>query len=717
MSAAPGESVDVHVGTDPPANYRIEIYRLGWYQGLGGRLMTCQPSCSGDRTGAAQPTPSPDPTTGRLDAGWPVTDTFTVGGDWLSGYYEIKLLLTSGPNSGTSAAVPLIVRAPASDSATPILVQASTNTWEAYNNWGGKSLYGFNSTGGQAAVKVSFSRPYASPQQPPLEWEYQLVRFLERNGYDASYTTDLDTDQHPAELQRHVLVIDNGHDEYWTKAMRDAFEQARDAGTDLAFFGANISYWQTRFEDGGRTLVEYRSGTLDPSSDATLKTIPFRSLAAARPECTMLGAMYQGGAAGTGTGIDSAPVAGSLGNPWFDGTGFTSASVVRELVGYEWDGIAPGCNIAIAPGTGLIQLFHYQDPSGKNSDAVTYTAPSGARVFATGTMQWNWALDDWGHTNHGDPRIRRFTANMLDDLAGPPPPPDTWIETGPSGLTNKASVSFRFFTDSGIAFECSLDSGGWELCASPTSSRRVSDGQHTFSVRAKAITGTVDPTPATRSFTVDTTDPDTRITSGPAGLTNNHTQSFGFDSSEPGSTFECRIAAQDFSQCLSPQQLSDLSDGVHTFEVKATDPAANTDPTPATRSFTVDTTPPDTAITSGPAGSSSRRARIVSGGRSKRLQVSWRRLSVGAFGPALSTAVAHVRSTLDRTPRFSFTSSDKHARFSCRIGRQHWLPCSSPKTTAKLAFGRRVFLVRARDRAGNFDPSPARRVFIVRRVK
>jgi len=137
MSALPGDTVNLKVSTNPVASYRIEVYRLGWYGGMGGRLMTCLPSCSSSATGVTQPVPSPDPTTGLIDARWTTTQSFTVGTDWVSGYYIALLVLTSGPSAGTSAHIPLLVRAPASRTKV-MLVQASSNTWEAYNKWGGK---------------------------------------------------------------------------------------------------------------------------------------------------------------------------------------------------------------------------------------------------------------------------------------------------------------------------------------------------------------------------------------------------------------------------------------------------------------------------------------------------------------------------------------------------------------------------------------------------
>jgi len=141
----PGDVLHLHVSTTPAANYRIELYRLGWYRGTGGRLIACLPLCGASEPGTQQPVPAPDPTTGYLDAAWPTTDTITGGSNWTSGYYVAKLILTSGPAAGGGSYIAFIVRA-APGSASAILVQAAVNTWQAYNSWGGKSLYAFNSS-------------------------------------------------------------------------------------------------------------------------------------------------------------------------------------------------------------------------------------------------------------------------------------------------------------------------------------------------------------------------------------------------------------------------------------------------------------------------------------------------------------------------------------------------------------------------------------------
>jgi hypothetical protein len=423
ISVRPGNVLELHVSTGSATRYRVDIYRIGWYGGSGARLLACLPTCTTDEAGSPQPVPPFDPSTGYLNAGWPVTDRIAVGPSWTSGYYLAQLVLTQGPDAGHGSWVPFIVREPVGQRSN-VLVQAAVNTWQAYNDWGGRSLYS-NFTG-VGDNHVSFERPFDEASMKtsdgpatdnanlPQVSEFPLVRFLERNGYDVSYTTDVDIDANPAELLRHRLAIVAGHDEYWTKGIRDAYERARDLGTNLAFVGANIGFWQMRYEDGRRTIVEYRNAGPDPETDPALKTVLFRELTPPRPECRLLGVEGIVEPNNTSIGIENLTAnPAALGDPWFARTGFTPAIVLPELVGYEWDLITPGC--ATPP---LTDLFHV---SGTPSyDGVRYTAPSGARVFSAGTLRFSWGLDDT--TGHGSPQLQRFMQNALDDLTRPAPP-------------------------------------------------------------------------------------------------------------------------------------------------------------------------------------------------------------------------------------------------------------------------------------------------------
>src|SRR5262249_16318552 len=148
--------------------------------------------------------------TGEVSLSWPVTDTLVIPAEWVSGYYLARLIPEAGGAPGT---VPFVVREDETRLA-PILIDVPTNTWQAYNSFGGKSLYEFNSTSGLPANGVSFDRPYlwqAAGSQPVSKWELPVVRFLEREGDDVSYVTDADIDRNGALLLRHRVVIVLGH--------------------------------------------------------------------------------------------------------------------------------------------------------------------------------------------------------------------------------------------------------------------------------------------------------------------------------------------------------------------------------------------------------------------------------------------------------------------------------------------------------------------------
>lgn len=430
MSLQAGQALQLHVSTDPTAKYQVQIYRLGYYQGLGGRLITCIPSCSSSEQGKEYPD---NTKTGYSGADWPVTDTVTVGSNWTTGYYEAKLVLTSGSDSGKANYVPFFVLAPPGDDA-PILVQASVNTWEAYNNWGGKSLYPFNSSGKVAATEVSFQRPftYTGGNPGPFSWEYPLVRWLEKNGYDVQYQTDIDTDENPSSLLGHKLDVINGHDEYQSHTERLAWAQAVNDGVNLVAMGADIAYWQARYANNDTSLIEYRTASADPDPDPADKTVRFSQVGL--PDCELLGVGFSDGAkADDPPSYDYTVTSAAATNPWFAGTGLTPGSTIFDSIGYEWDTIQSGCDVP--PVTDLLHFAGasggFSGPDGGNSDvpadAVTYTATSGARVFTSGSLQLVWALDDTLHASpsHTDTRVQALFTNIFNSLSGisvPAPP-------------------------------------------------------------------------------------------------------------------------------------------------------------------------------------------------------------------------------------------------------------------------------------------------------
>lgn len=186
-------------------------------------------------------------------------------------------------------------------------------------------------------------------------------------------------------------------------------------------------------------------------------------------------------------------------------------------------------------------------------------------------------------------------------------PPQTTIDSGPSGATASSAAAFSFSSSESGTFQCRLDSSSptaWAACASPTSLAGLSEGEHSFEVRAVDAVGNIDPTAASASFSVDTVAPQTTIDSTPTGTIDIAAAAFSFSSSESGA-FQCRLdssSSEGWSTCASPASLSGLSEGTHTFEVRAIDAVGNVDVTPASATFSVDTVAPETTIDTSPPG-------------------------------------------------------------------------------------------------------------------
>lgn len=230
------------------------------------------------------------------------------------------------------------------------------------------------------------------------------------------------------------------------------------------------------------------------------------------------------------------------------------------------------------------------------------------------THQPTWPLADGSYTfrvRATDPaanetvRIRAFTTDTRT--------PTTTITRSPADVSSETSPVFEFTSDeTGSMFECRLDSTeetGWVGCQSPVSLNGLDDGSHTMEARATDPAGNTEPTPASRTFLVDTRAPDTSIETGPAGTTTEKEPEFTFTADEPGASFECALDAATFATCTSPFTAAGLEDGPHTLVVRATDPAGNIDSSPATRQFTLtpgptgptgDTTPTEPTGPTGP---------------------------------------------------------------------------------------------------------------------
>lgn len=428
-SVAQGGTIDFKVSVNPAQPFVMRFYRIGWYQGLGARLMLITGLVTGDKQAACVP----DSWTGMIDCGWSTSYRLTVPTTWTSGIYLVRMINTYGFEN-------YIVFTVKDGRPAALLYQQPVNTYQGYNNYPndhatGKSLYEYASYGANTvagttrAIKVSFNRPYSGMGVGDfLYWEIDFVRWMERSGYDVTYVTDVDTHEQGAALLRNSRgFLSVGHNEYWTKEMRDAVETARDAGVSLGFFGANADYRQIRYDfaaDGtpDRIIIHYRNPALDPVQGPTTST-ETRYPPVNRPEQAMIGVQYTSYVA-WGANVDYV-VTNSVNDAYF-GTLMLDGTHIPGLVGYEMDRQMTQYPLPVGSGYTLLSQSPYTDALGNpdSSNSSIYRAPSGAWVFGAGTISWSYALDSF--TGPGaDPRIQRTTANLLDkftagtSVAGP----------------------------------------------------------------------------------------------------------------------------------------------------------------------------------------------------------------------------------------------------------------------------------------------------------
>ncbi len=431
-SVAPGGAISFYVSVQQSGSpYTISVYRLGWYGGAGGRLLlTTQRSgqaqgyydeAKGQLVGCGSC--RVDRATGLAEANWQPSFSLAIPPDWLTGVYLAQFTAASGKQ----ATVPFDVRG---DPHSTYVVVTTDTTVQAYSDWGGASLYLARYKLPSAhASKVSFDRPVAGwGTAQGLLYEIDGIRWLERNGYDVSYISSLDLHEHPEQLLTHRAFLDFGHDEYWSKEMRDGVEHARDAGIGLAFVGANTAYWQIRFAPDShgaadRTIVCYKSALRDPyfwGGDRSRLTVQWRDPWLGRPENALLGAMYSDWTSPT------------RGFPWYissvarssllDGTQLQPKQAYGcDLVGYEWDKVF---NNGYSPrNLQILSVSQAASVGGKRdySNTTYYVAPSGALVFDAGSIKWDFALDSlrltpdrWCTTRHAPaPGMQKLLANVL----------------------------------------------------------------------------------------------------------------------------------------------------------------------------------------------------------------------------------------------------------------------------------------------------------------
>jgi len=425
ISVNTGQPVNFKVKTTA-SNYTIAIYRLGYYGGAGARLMTTLTRS----TAQTQPACSVNAITGLADCGnWAVSATWNSTGA-TSGVYVAKL---TRPDTGGASHIYFIVRD--DNRQADIVFQTSDTTWQAYNQYGGGSLYcaGPKSNAGTVyscagrATKVSYNRPFDTRAHDATSFlfnaEYPMMRFLEANGYDVKYISGVDTERGAANLigaRKPKAFLSVGHDEYWSAGQRASVEAARNAGVSLAFFSGNEMYWKTRFEpsaDGTntpfRTLVGYKDTLggvkLDPLPNVTTATwrdMRFATPAAdgGRPENALIGQFWT---VNSGTSAISVPASMAKLRFWnntrVENITTGSVTLAPDTLGYEWDealdnGFRPQGLIAMSSTTvnGVEKILDFGETVGIGTathNLSIYRHASGALVFGAGTVQWAWGLD------------------------------------------------------------------------------------------------------------------------------------------------------------------------------------------------------------------------------------------------------------------------------------------------------------------------------------
>lgn len=459
-SVQAGDTVQFKVQS--PVSYNIQIYRLGWYGGDGARQMSTAaqaavtyPANFISRAASCTTKSS----TGLVDCGnWPVTATWTVPSDAVSGLYIANITQTNGDGL---MPYPFVVR---NDSSTSdIVVQTSDQTWQAYNDYGGQDLYGGTGPAPDGrAYEVSYNRPLDIGGDNGIYGsEFMMLSWLERNGYDVSYTSGVDVSSSNGAtlLKKHKVYMSSGHDEYWTQSQYSNVLAARKAGVREGFFSGNEVFWKTRFApsiDGtntaDRTLACYKmtkmafnNGIADPSGTWTGTWMDPASTnygQTYQPPNILTGSMFQA----NGYRSDAITVPGSYGKNriWRNTsianlTAGQTATFPTGTLGYEWDSdldnsTRPAGEIDVSSTTVDITDGTYRLDWGNLYGNGTAThnlvefrdQDSGALVFGTGTVQWSWGLTNVPTYNPDDTvvtedsRMQQATVNILADMGVQP---------------------------------------------------------------------------------------------------------------------------------------------------------------------------------------------------------------------------------------------------------------------------------------------------------
>jgi hypothetical protein len=443
VSASAGETVRLMVRTDQPGSGAAwTLYRIGWYGGAGARRLA-----SGTAQLGSQPACPKDPASAMIRCSWSPTFSLRIPQDAVSGLFLVRIVA----DDGFGVLIPVVVK---DDRPADLLMESAVLTAQAYNHWGGTGLY---DPPGAFAVQVSFDRPYDSDSGSGqvLRYEALMARFLERYGYDVTYTTNLDVAREgKGTLLRRGAFLSVGHDEYWPGEQRDAVEAARDEGLPIYFFGANAAYWKVRLSNPGidgnaRVVTCYkRHPESDPLAGTPQQTGRFRDDPINRSEEELVGTMYESwmlfGMSWTAQNVSHA---------MYEGTGLQAGDTIPQLVGYEYDRTF---ELDTPNPVDVLARSPVVDAEGKPglSEATLYTAPSGALVFGAGSIYWPFGVDG----PMRDPRVERMTANLLQiglqlpvpsalrSVSAPPQPTvdarwATSVRTLASGMPGPAGVA------------------------------------------------------------------------------------------------------------------------------------------------------------------------------------------------------------------------------------------------------------------------------------
>ena len=444
MSVNRGETISFKIKSDT-SNYRIDILRLGYYGGNGARLIASNLSPTSP---SAQPPCQTFSDTGLIDCGnWSVSRTWTVPSTAVSGIYIAHLVRN---DTGGDSHITFVVRDDSSTAST--VLQTSDTTWQAYNDYGGNSLYKCavacppgEPLGYKAAYKVSYNRPVQTEGASQLfsGAEYAMVRFVEANGYDLTYLSGVDVHRRPQLLLDRDLFISSGHDEYWSATQRNAMEDARDAGVSFGFFSGNEGFWKTRWEPSAagpvtqdRTVVSYKDTHFSQRQDPVEWTGTWRDPRFTTPEenVTPENALTgQTFAINSGTSRITVPYEYRRLRMWrnTDATSLSpgqSLQLAPETLGVEWDedadnGFRPAGSFRLSSTTVTgLELFidygsHTRFGGTATHNLTMYKVPSGARVFGAGTMQWAFGLSEWNRAGTPpDRNMQQATVNLFADM-------------------------------------------------------------------------------------------------------------------------------------------------------------------------------------------------------------------------------------------------------------------------------------------------------------